>query len=106
MNKLRKIDRDRPFGHVFGGGEAAFEQFGILFDANGDELPGFEEVEIPEHLPLVTAEGCYGGPAEIEDVKRLAASLHDELVRAREGLADAEARNEELLLAAARKADA
>lgn len=46
--KKRKLDRSLPFGEVFGAGGARYEQHGIQFDGEELELPGFEDVKIPE----------------------------------------------------------
>jgi hypothetical protein len=44
----RKLDRNKPFGEIYGTHAARFEQHGIQFDADGLELPGFETVKIPD----------------------------------------------------------
>ncbi len=44
----RKLDSTRPFAEIFGGDDAGvFEQFGIMFDPAGVELPGYDHIEIP-----------------------------------------------------------
>jgi hypothetical protein len=91
----RKLDRSRPFGTVFGGGEAAFEQFGILFDGAGDELPGFEDVEIPEEV-FVPAAGDESSGAAIRQLTAEVARLDILLQKKGDALADAEALAEEL----------
>jgi len=54
----RKLDRTRPFGEIYGGsGDARYEQHGIMFDAAGDELPGYDDVEIPEPKEVVIVQG-------------------------------------------------
>lgn len=54
----RKLDRNRPFGEIYGGsGDARYEQHGIMFDAAGDELPGFDAVEIPEQKEIIIVQG-------------------------------------------------
>lgn len=55
----RTLDRDKPFGTVYGAGKAAFEQFGIQFDAAGNELPGFEDVVIVEAPELPSGDVAY-----------------------------------------------
>lgn len=43
MTKLRTLDRKRAYGTVFGGGPASFEQDGVLFDHEGNELLSDEQ---------------------------------------------------------------
>lgn len=46
---MKKLDRNRSFGTVFGG-EAAFEQDGVLFDANGNSLD--HEIVADDEAPV------------------------------------------------------
>lgn len=50
----RKLDKKRPFAEIYGQHEAKYEQFGILFDSDGVELPGYEDVEIPKPEVAIT----------------------------------------------------
>lgn len=102
MAKKRKLDRSRPFGTVCGDARAKFEQFGILFDAAGEELPGFEKVEIPRDVPSTCSdtEGLKAQVRELTEVNtRLqgeTGKLRDDLAKAGEEKADADARAEEI----------
>jgi hypothetical protein len=101
MAKKRKLDRGKSFGTIFGAGAACFEQHGIQFDSAGDELPGFEKVEVPADAPVPagTDEGLKAQLAEQARINaRLQAELgklQDDLDRAQRDREDAQAANEE-----------
>lgn len=42
---MRTLDRNKPYGEVFGAGSARFEQDHILFDAQGNALTEAPEIE-------------------------------------------------------------
>lgn len=52
----RKLNRTIPFARVYGEDKAVYEQYGILFNGIGDELPGYEDVEIPEEVVKVVVD--------------------------------------------------
>lgn len=89
----RKLDRSQVFGTVFGSGNAAYEQHGILFDVSGEELPGFEDVEIPEESPVVAGDNA-GLKAQVQDLLAVNTRLQAELGKMRQALADAESNAE------------
>lgn len=95
--KKRQLDRSRPFGLVYGSGAAAFDQFGILFDSNGEELPGFESVVIPAEQKAPTpADDTAGYKALVDSLQGRVDALQGELAVAREELDDSAAQIEEL----------
>ena len=49
---MKTLDKGRPYGEVYGGGPAMFEQDGTLFDS-GDEVIG---TDWQPAAPVVTAE--------------------------------------------------
>lgn len=57
MAKARRLDRKRPFAEIFGNHAAKYEQFGIHFDADEGELPGYEHVVIPEDKTVIISTG-------------------------------------------------
>lgn len=92
----RQLDRSRMFGLVYGGGAAVFEQHGILFDSLGEELPGFESVEIPAEAPQAVEEGNAGQERQVRELMDANVRLREELERARADLEAAEMLSEEL----------
>jgi regulator of replication initiation timing len=96
MAAKRKLDRSQPYGSVFGSGSAAFEQFGICFDGAGNELPGFEEVEIPKAATVVVGGDDAGLKAQIQELLAENERLQGEVGKVRDVQADAEARTEEV----------
>ncbi len=76
----RKLDRNRPFGEIYGHAEARFEQHGILFDSDENELPGFEDVKIPEHIPMASGADANVGRlmSDLEEQRRQNARLQAE----------------------------
>ena len=74
----RKLDKNRPFGDVYGHRNARYEQFGILFDTDGIELPGFERVQIPkEEIPAAGNNGNLA--AELAELREQNGLLQDEI---------------------------
>lgn len=96
MAKKRTLDRSKPYGSVFGSGSAVYEQFGILFDGSGKELPGFEEVEIPVDTQVVVV----GDDAELKaQIRKLLAEneqLQVDIGKVRSAQDEAEAKAEEI----------
>jgi len=80
----RKLDKNAPYGQVYGSGRAAYEQFGILFDVEGKELPGQEEIEsIEVQAPVVVDDAKVPVlVAEIEKLGKQNAELKEQLERA------------------------
>lgn len=81
----RTLDKKRPFAEVYGHSEARYEQFGILFDPEGRELPGYEHVEIPEDRTVLVVSG------DEEALKRIIEELQAENRRLITALEDADA---------------
>jgi transposase len=88
--KLRKLDKKRPFAEIYGSHAARYEQFGIQFDAEGVELEGFQDVVVPAEIPVITAETSE--PALRDEIARLA----DELSRVSAELEEKDAEIEEI----------
>jgi uncharacterized small protein (DUF1192 family) len=78
---MRKLDRSQPFGEIYGSNTARYEQHGVQFDPQGNELPGFEEVVIPDAVAVVASSDDGGLLREIgrltDEVRRLQAALDD-----------------------------
>jgi hypothetical protein len=49
----RTLDRHSPYGEIYGAAGARYEQHGIQFDGDGVELPGFENVVIPDQKTII-----------------------------------------------------
>ena len=45
---MKKLDRSKPFGTVHGVAAYAFEQAGVMFDHDGNEVGGQEEPKAKE----------------------------------------------------------
>lgn len=45
---MRTLDRNKPYGEVFGAGAARFEQDHVLFDAQGNALTEAEPTAEPD----------------------------------------------------------
>lgn len=86
----RKLDRKLPFGEIYGGGEACFEQHGIQFDGEGNELPGFKDVEIPESKTV------YIVSDDVPQLQTLICELQAKLDNQQLLIADLEAEKEEM----------
>lgn len=69
----RKLDRKRPFSEIYGEHAGKYEQFGILFDAEGTELEGYQDVVVPADVPEITTETKE--PALRAEISRLTAEL-------------------------------
>lgn len=69
----RNLDKNRPFAEIFGAHSGKYEQFGILFDAEGIELEGYEDVVIPDAVPVITTDSKE--PELRAEIDRLAADL-------------------------------
>lgn len=89
MASRRKLDRKRPYGEIYGHLQARYEQFGILFDTEGNELPGFEDVKIPEAGPVVVI-------GDSKELEAALAELREENARLRDELEEKEALVEEI----------
>jgi hypothetical protein len=69
----RKLDRKRPYAEIFGDHTAKYDQFGILFDADGNEMEGFENVTVPPEIPVITVDS--DSDTLRAEIGRLAAEL-------------------------------
>lgn len=95
QKQSRKLDRSRPFGEIFGAGDGRFEQFGIMFDIDGDELPGYEHIEIPPET-LDAAGGAGDQGHLLTHLQTVIDQLRNEKSALQSTLEDTEAQVEEL----------
>lgn len=94
----RQLDRSKPYGQVYGEERAVFEQHGILFDGEGWELPGFEDVEIPEEAQVIVVDEkrVRELTAEVAKLAKVNQDLNDQLKRTKTDKEHAEAELEEV----------
>ena len=86
---MRKLDRSQPFGEIYGSADARYEQHGIQFDNQGNELPGFSKIKIPAASATIVQ------VADDSELRREIGRLTDEVKRLTAALEDKDAAYEE-----------
>ena len=77
---LRKLDKERPYGLVYGSGNAKYEQAGKVFDHSGIEIPGSKGASYEDPKVEAKEEAAAKLKDENEELRRMIAELKGEKV--------------------------